>query len=352
MTIEHLITHSGAFHADDVFSYVILKDLFPKANLTRTRDDKIIQDNSETGITFDVGREFNPEKRLFDHHQPNSPLKEDGSPYSAFGLVWQNYGKEWLEKIAKVPSQHVEGTHTQFNENLVKFVDMVDNGQTPPNQNIDTGITAMVWRANPSPLKLDGTYQDVTEEEQTNAFLNVSQRVQPFLTDHAQDLAREEVTKSLVKQAITDQKSPALLILNDPLPWRGVIAKIPEAESVSLVVSPTENKKEWRLDTVPTTPNGFTPKRLLPKEWAGLAGEDLVKKTGVPSMHFCHNGQWIAIGSEKNAAIKLGTKTQSIWKEEDKSLLIKKRAAEVTEEKRATNQTSDKSRALRVKGRG
>ncbi len=37
MTITHLVTHSGGFHADELLSSVVLTRLFPQARLLRTR---------------------------------------------------------------------------------------------------------------------------------------------------------------------------------------------------------------------------------------------------------------------------------------------------------------------------
>ena len=38
MTITHLVTHSGGFHADELLSSVILTRLYPEATLLRSRD--------------------------------------------------------------------------------------------------------------------------------------------------------------------------------------------------------------------------------------------------------------------------------------------------------------------------
>ncbi len=38
MTITHLVTHSGGFHADELLSSVILTRLYPEAVLMRSRD--------------------------------------------------------------------------------------------------------------------------------------------------------------------------------------------------------------------------------------------------------------------------------------------------------------------------
>ena len=79
MTITHLVTHSGGFHADELLSSVILTRLFPDAELVRTRDaawttpapDKII---------YDVGRHFDADAQIFDHHQRPCLLYTSPSP--------------------------------------------------------------------------------------------------------------------------------------------------------------------------------------------------------------------------------------------------------------------------------
>ena len=47
MTITHLITHSGGFHADELLSSVVLTRLFPQAELLRTRDKQWITPSAD-----------------------------------------------------------------------------------------------------------------------------------------------------------------------------------------------------------------------------------------------------------------------------------------------------------------
>lgn len=54
MAATELVTHSGAFHADEVMAGAVLKDLFPDARIIRSRDHEMIR--PEIGrIVFDVG---------------------------------------------------------------------------------------------------------------------------------------------------------------------------------------------------------------------------------------------------------------------------------------------------------
>ena len=79
-------THSGKFHADDVFSSALLLYLNPEIRLTR--GNKVPEDFD--GIVFDIGR------GRYDHHQKDSSIRENGIPYAAFGLLWEELGAEIL----------------------------------------------------------------------------------------------------------------------------------------------------------------------------------------------------------------------------------------------------------------
>ena len=65
MTITHLVTHSGGFHADELLSSVILTRLFPDAQLVRSRDTAWITPGAER-IIYDVGGQFDAAAQIFD----------------------------------------------------------------------------------------------------------------------------------------------------------------------------------------------------------------------------------------------------------------------------------------------
>ena len=70
-------THSGKFHADDVFSYALL--LYLKPAITITRGKKVPKDFD--GIVFDIGR------GKYDHHQRESRISENGDHKETFALI-------------------------------------------------------------------------------------------------------------------------------------------------------------------------------------------------------------------------------------------------------------------------
>ena len=87
-----IATHNGKFHADDVFGVALLTQLFPDAQVVRSRDKEVL-DGAD--IVLDVGGTYDAAARRFDHHQLTSGARPSGILYSAFGLLWQHYGLEF-----------------------------------------------------------------------------------------------------------------------------------------------------------------------------------------------------------------------------------------------------------------
>ena len=112
------VTHNGAFHADDLFATATLSILNNgNIKIIRTRDLKII----ETGdYVYDVGGENDPERNKFDHHQEGGAGKRDnGTPYSSFGLVWKKFGEQICGS---------KDVASKIDEKLIQAIDANDNG--------------------------------------------------------------------------------------------------------------------------------------------------------------------------------------------------------------------------------
>ena len=89
----NVITHSGEFHADDVFAVAILSFL-KEVKLTRTRD---IEGVSNDTIIVDVGFEYDG-KRKFDHHQGLMIKRKNGKK---FCICRVNLDALWKRNIRK-----------------------------------------------------------------------------------------------------------------------------------------------------------------------------------------------------------------------------------------------------------
>ena len=90
---------------------------FPEADLLRSRDRLYITPAAYK-IIYDVGGDYDIEAKIFDHHQSPGPLRDNGQPFSLFGLVWKHYGRAYLESL-NVPSQNIDLIHAQLDDDFV-----------------------------------------------------------------------------------------------------------------------------------------------------------------------------------------------------------------------------------------
>ena len=60
----------------------------PESEMVIARGNRVPEDFD--GIVFDIGR------GRYDHHQKDSRVRENGVPYAAFGLLWEELGEAIL----------------------------------------------------------------------------------------------------------------------------------------------------------------------------------------------------------------------------------------------------------------
>src|SRR3712207_2394728 len=94
-----IATHSGKFHADDVWAVAALYILYPQADLIRTRDPERI---ATANFVVDVGGIWDPQSGKFDHHQKGfNGARPSGVVYASAGLVWKECGARCVAEIAQ-----------------------------------------------------------------------------------------------------------------------------------------------------------------------------------------------------------------------------------------------------------
>ncbi len=71
----YVVTHDGVFHSDEVFSVALLRLFYNNIDIIRTRNGWILEKAVENPEAFvlDVGGQYDPDKRNFDHHQQGAP---------------------------------------------------------------------------------------------------------------------------------------------------------------------------------------------------------------------------------------------------------------------------------------
>ena len=266
-----IATHNGNFHADDVFSVAALKRIYPSFELIRTRDLKVIE---KADIVLDVGNLHIPEKGRFDHHQRGGAgERENGIPYSSFGLIWKEYGLQ-------ICHGDQELTDT-LDSGIVSTIDAIDCGYVKGTiEGISLSQTISMF--NPT-WQEDGDFDHCFNEAVEFAY-----RILDRFIASAKGSVK---AKEIVTQAINDAIDPRVIVLQRYTPWKKTIHKL--AEKALYVVYPSQTG-QWRIQTVPVEPGSFEDKKSLPAAWAGLSDDELKEVTGISDAMFCHNGLFIA----------------------------------------------------------
>ncbi len=296
MRPDFLVTHSGGFHADELLSSVVLTRLFPQARLVRSRAGEWITPNPDR-IIYDVGGAYDAAAGIFDHHQRGAPLREDGQPYSSFGLIWRHFGRDYLAAFG-VPDDHIDTVHASFDASFVLPVDLVDNGAVSPS--IAGPLTALTLPVLLETLKPDFDDPDPNADDRSfHAALDIARSlVEAKLARSAAKLR----AASLVSRAIVDAGDRRILELPMGMPFRPAIVKA-GADHLLFVVHPRDG--DWCLTGIRRAEEGFELRADLPAAWAGLTGSDLEAACGVEGATFCHNGRFIAAARTREAALAM-----------------------------------------------
>ncbi len=296
MNIEFLVTHSGGFHADELMSSVVLTKLFPAARIVRSRSPEWIAPAADR-IVYDVGGTFDPELRIFDHHQRGAPVREDGRPFSSFGLIWRQYGMDYLAALG-VPAERAAAVHAAFDRKFVLPIDLVDNGAIDPS--IAGELAGLTLPALFDTLKpsFDARGEDADERAFHAALAVAAIFVEGGIRVQDAKLRAE----ALVLEAIKRTGDNRVLELPMGMPFRPAIIKA-GAEHMLFVVHPREN--DWCVTGIRRSDEGFELRADLPTAWAGLTNAELEKASGVAGATFCHKGRFIAAAKTREAALEL-----------------------------------------------
>ncbi len=297
MNIRYLVTHSGGFHADELLSSVILTRLFPQARIIRSRAPEWITPAPDR-VIYDVGRIFDADRGVFDHHQTPTPLRETGKPYSSFGLIWDHFGRDYL-RGSGVPDEHVDLVHKAFDEDFVLPVDLLDNGAVDPSVAgpLLSGLTLPVLLEQLKPV-----FDERTAQGEDAAFADALPVARAFVEGRIRHLAADLRAHSIATDAIRAAGDSPILELPRGMPYRAAI-EAAGADHLLFVVHPRDG--DWALNGIRLGEDTFAQRADLPEGWAGLNDAELEAACGVPGARFCHSARFIAVADSRAAILRM-----------------------------------------------
>lgn len=263
--MKKAFTHSGVFHADDVFASALLQFIFTGIDIRRGRQ---APENFD-GIVFDIGG------GKFDHHQEKKEYRENGVPYAAFGLLWREYGTEIL----------CEEDARQFD---LEFVQPIDKSDNTGEQNI---LCSVIADMNPAWDEKAYSQEEAFEEAVRLAKAILERK---FISIRAQRAAFSQV-EELVK--ITKGN---VLEMERAMPWKRAVC----GSGIEFVIFPS-SRRGYMVQAVPVEEHSQALKHPFPKQWRGKAPSQLQELTGIATFHFCHGSGFICAAGTLEDARKI-----------------------------------------------
>lgn len=281
------ITHSGVFHADDVFATAFLDLYF--TNISVIRLDSVPLNVGNDVIIYDIG------KGKFDHHQKEARIRDNGIKYSSFGLLFEEYGLSFLERL-KIENK--EEVYDYLVKDFILSIDAIDNGEFPSvtaNYKVKT-VSDIIKLYNPSYGSND------TSNENFVKAVNVAESIFSFeLKNVCGKVKASKKVKELLKNNNSD-----ILLLDEYLPYEEVI--LTGNYNTKLVIYPS-NRGGYCVKTVPISLEDKKSRVYFPLKWAGLVNEDLEKTSGIKDITFCHVNRFLVATKSLEAALKVASVT-------------------------------------------
>ena len=279
------ITHSGTMHTDEVFATAFL-DLYKK-DIKLIRLPQVPDNIKEDVLVYDIGR------GKFDHHQEDAKIRDNGIKYSSFGLLFKEFGRDYLKQIG---IDEIEEVFTSLDKELIEGIDAVDNGIFPEINapfKVRT-LDDIIKTCNPS----YGTNE--TESEQ---FIKAVELAKIIFQETLYNIIGKVKARKIVLEKLKNTTKD-YLELEEYVQYEETILKNEERNHILFALYPS-NRGGWGIKTIKKSLEDKTDRLQFPKEWAGLEKEELEQVSGIKGMEFCHTGRFLVTCKTKEAAYQV-----------------------------------------------
>ncbi|WP_435237702.1 MYG1 family protein [Psychromonas sp. PT13] len=281
-------THSGAFHADDVFAVASLSMLYPEYEIQRSRDPEVW---AKCDFLVDVGGYYNHDEKIYDHHFKDGPAYDDGLKMSSIGLIWKHYGAEICgsEVIAD-----------RVCKRLIRQFDAIDNGVTLTSHIEDFADTREISLSGSIGM-MNPVDNDKADEVFAGEVVRARSLIKSAIEQATHWMNSRTGLESALKEAL--DKKLAYIVLPEGCKWTEHLFNSENNESILYAIFP--NGEKWYARAVPAAPGDFANRKDFPKTWAGLRDVEFSQVAGIPDGVFCHHGLFICATGSFESTLKL-----------------------------------------------
>lgn len=301
---RNLGTHNGIFHCDEVVGIAILELVYEgeSVSVVRTRDHSELK---KLDVVIDVGG------GRYDHHMAGyNKRRPTGEKYASAGLVWKDFGKNVIWRVAKEHNIFLNSDETQIikdeiDREIIIPVDLEDNGE-------EVGFHTFGFIPQFLPTWLE------TTPDYDGAFIKAEAVVRQIL----KEIIKGKVILKAACKEVTERwdglDNGILEIPAQTMPWLEEVIQnnCIFSRKAKFVIFPYP-AGGWAAQCVPPSlERKFDQLVPFPKEWAGGNEETLPEISGIADATFCHNGRFFARAKTKAAVIKMCKMAMKVAEEE------------------------------------
>ncbi len=285
------ITHSGTMHADEVFATAFLS--LYKNNIKLFRTTEINPEEYKNVLVYDVGR------GKYDHHQKDRKIRDNGIPYCSFGLLWNDFGKEYLKELN---ISDVDEVFNEIDRDFIEGIDAIDNGIFPKVEATFKirNLCDIIKLFNPSYGSL---------EDESSQFLKAVDVAIKIFSEEIINVNGRIKARKILEPKIPEAIEKHYLELDEFMPYEDTIYNYDTNKEIYFVIYPS-NRGGYAAKTIYKSAEDHTERVAFPEEWAGL-DKKLAEVSGVTGATFCHMGRFLVSAETKEAAIELVKKAIS-----------------------------------------
>ena len=287
----NMITHTGSFHPDDVFSTSFLSKIIENPTVIRVPN---IETEYEGKIVYDIG--FGK----FDHHGSDARFRttpHEKIKYCSFGLLWEEYSIIYLKKIINEDIDYQKLSNNII-EKYILQIDAIDNGLFPKIE-AEYNLTDL-------DKVIDLFNKNWNEDvDNDNNFITAVNTASLILERIVKREAGLLVASKIVEEKINTVENN-ILFLDEYIPYQEAIFKSTNelAKTIKIVIFPS-NRGGYNIKPMTISQKSKELVVNFPKSLWGLHDEELATASNIPNARFIHLSGFLAATDTLEAAYEL-----------------------------------------------